>query len=55
MMRCSKCGSGVVQWSHADKWVLECRVCLVQWVVKSDELVEWEQQRDGWFTNREEL
>jgi hypothetical protein len=55
MMRCSKCGAGLVQWSHADKWVVECHVCSIQWVVNSEELVEWEDAAKGSFTNREEL
>lgn len=55
MFRCTKCGSGIVQWSHADRMVMECKVCSVQWVIKSEELVEWSQQLDGSFTNREEF
>jgi len=55
MLRCSKCGSGMVQWSAGQKWVMECRVCLIQWIVNSEELSDWAAERGQTFTNMDEL
>jgi hypothetical protein len=55
MFRCNQCGAGIVQWSAGAKWVLECRICSIQWLLNSDELEEWGLQREESFTNKDVL